>query len=247
MYSEKIESLIKAALIDGVLTEKEKQILFKKAQEEGIDLDEFEMVLDSRLYEHNNASKSQATTNASPKSNKLGEVKKCPACGAIIQSFSALCSECGFEFRTNETTQSIERLFELLNAIEAKSKEDFGGVFGSFKQVMAAEIMNGMGGGDKTTRQKIEIIRTFPLPTTKNDILEFLTLAAPLASSPIPNPLKNPIKFFTRDIEKERDPLAPVWRNKCLQLVEKAKIALKEDKDTLKQIADIVKPLEIYL
>lgn len=247
MYSERIEQLIKAALADGVLTEKEKQILLRRAQEEGIDLDEFEMVLESRLYEHNSANTNQSITSASPKSNKLGEVKKCPACGAIIQSFSAICSECGFEFRTKETTQSIERLFELLNAVEAKSKEDFGGIFGSVKQVIGTEIMNSMGDGDKTTRQKIEIIRTFPLPTTKNDILEFLTLAVPLASAPIPNILKNPIKFFTRDLEKERDPLAPVWRAKCEQLVQKAKIALKEDKETLKQIAEIVKPLEIYL
>ena len=51
LYSEKIEGLIDAALADGVLTEKEKQILFKKAQAEGIDLDEFEMVLDARLVE----------------------------------------------------------------------------------------------------------------------------------------------------------------------------------------------------
>ena len=51
MYNEQIESLITAALADGVLTEKEKQILFKKAEAMGIDLDEFEMVLDSRLVE----------------------------------------------------------------------------------------------------------------------------------------------------------------------------------------------------
>lgn len=49
MYNEQIEALISAALADGVLTEKEKQILFKKAQSMGIDLDEFEMVLDARL------------------------------------------------------------------------------------------------------------------------------------------------------------------------------------------------------
>ena len=51
LYDEKIEALISAALADGVLTEKEKQILFKKAQAQGIDLDEFEMVLDARLVE----------------------------------------------------------------------------------------------------------------------------------------------------------------------------------------------------
>lgn len=49
MYSEELEYLIDAALADGVLTEKEKQILFKRAQAMGIDLDEFEMVLDARL------------------------------------------------------------------------------------------------------------------------------------------------------------------------------------------------------
>lgn len=49
MYDEKLETLITAALADGVLTDKEKQILFKKAEAMGIDLDEFELVLDGRL------------------------------------------------------------------------------------------------------------------------------------------------------------------------------------------------------
>ena len=45
IYNNQLEALIEAALADGVLTEKEKQILFKKAQMQGIDLDEFEMAL----------------------------------------------------------------------------------------------------------------------------------------------------------------------------------------------------------
>ena len=45
MYNEQIENLINLALADGELSEKEKQILFKKAEAAGIDLDEFEMVL----------------------------------------------------------------------------------------------------------------------------------------------------------------------------------------------------------
>ena len=67
MYNEKIEALIKAALADGVLTEKEKQVLFKRAQEQGIDLDEFEMVLDARLIELQKAEKS------APKSTKYNK------------------------------------------------------------------------------------------------------------------------------------------------------------------------------
>jgi hypothetical protein len=51
MYSEKLEKLIELAFADGVLTDKKKQVLLKNAQVEGIDLDEFEMVLDARVYE----------------------------------------------------------------------------------------------------------------------------------------------------------------------------------------------------
>lgn len=51
LYDAHLEKLINAALADGELTEKEKQILFKKAEAMGIDLDEFEMVLEARLYE----------------------------------------------------------------------------------------------------------------------------------------------------------------------------------------------------
>ena len=48
MYNDKLEALISAALADGVLTEKEKQVLFKKAEAMGIDLDEFEIELEAR-------------------------------------------------------------------------------------------------------------------------------------------------------------------------------------------------------
>ena len=47
MYNEQLEKLIEMALMDGELTEKEKQVLFKNAEALGIDLDEFEMVLEA--------------------------------------------------------------------------------------------------------------------------------------------------------------------------------------------------------
>ena len=48
-YNPQIEKLIAIALKDGVVTDKERQILIKKAVEFGIDVDEFEMELDSRI------------------------------------------------------------------------------------------------------------------------------------------------------------------------------------------------------
>ena len=77
-----------------MLTEKEKQVLFKKAQAQGIDLDEFEMVLDARLVELEKAEKAKAAA-AAPKSNKLGDVKKCPNCGAENAQGVKFCNNCG--------------------------------------------------------------------------------------------------------------------------------------------------------
>ncbi len=97
MYNEKIEALIKAALADGVLTEKEKQVLFKKAHELGIDLDEFEMVLDAKLEE-------------SRKKNKTS-VYKCPACGAIVPPNTKVCLDCGLVFSNEES--DIKEIIQL--------------------------------------------------------------------------------------------------------------------------------------
>ena len=140
MYSERLENLIKAALTDGRLTEKEREILYKRAQEEGIDLDEFEMVLDARLVEL-----SRTQGGPSPKNGKMGEVKKCPACGAIVNSFSGMCAECGYAFENIEANRSTARLSELLMKATNKREED-------------------------------RIIRSFPIPMAKADLLEFISL-----------------------------------------------------------------------
>jgi uncharacterized tellurite resistance protein B-like protein len=46
-----IEKLIDLALADGQITEKERNVIFKKAAELSIDADEVEMVLDGKLHQ----------------------------------------------------------------------------------------------------------------------------------------------------------------------------------------------------
>lgn len=113
MYNERLEQLIDAALADGELTEKEKQILFKKAQEMGVDLDEFEMVLDARLVKLKKAEEEKAKSSA-PKSNKFGDVKKCPSCGAMVQSYQGACPDCGYAFEDKGSNTAVIELSKLL-------------------------------------------------------------------------------------------------------------------------------------
>lgn len=252
MYNEKIESLINYALADGELTEKEKQILFKKAEEEGIDLDEFEMVLDAKLHEKQQSLKQPvASATAAPKSDKFGDVKKCPACGAMIQSFQTKCSDCGHDFRNVESASSIREFFKDFQTIESKvvmrENTNNGGLMG--KLVGSIESM---GGGDwkrAVFTKKKEFIMHFPIPNAKEDILEFLSMAVPLASPAKKSTFSAFKKFgahFGDDHAKDYDfMIAEVWVQKCEQIVMKAKFSMKEDKKALEEIMQYANELGI--
>lgn len=49
MYSKELNKLIKAALYDGTVTDKEREVIRKKAVSEGIDPDEIDIILDKEL------------------------------------------------------------------------------------------------------------------------------------------------------------------------------------------------------
>lgn len=76
MYNEKLEALITAALADGVLTDKEKNLLFKKAEAMGIDRDEFELVLNGRLAKRKKEMEEQAAKKKGAIPQELDELIK---------------------------------------------------------------------------------------------------------------------------------------------------------------------------
>ena len=211
MYNEQIENLINLALADGELTEKEKQILFKKAEAEGIDLDEFEMVLNSKLFEKQQTIKNVAPSVASPKSDKFGDVRKCPACASILQSFQTKCDDCGHEFRNVEAVGSSQKLFDLLQAatlrkskalsdLEHQKNERLAALSqkhnsdGALVKIFAGksraenqeeeredlirELDHGRMNIEKSIqKEKANIIKNFPVPNSKEDLLELLAMA----------------------------------------------------------------------
>ena len=80
-YNEELEQLIEIALTDGVLTDKKKEVIFKKAQALGVDIDELEMDLEARVYklqqgQQNNVAPVQPTTPAEEKKPILSDKTK---------------------------------------------------------------------------------------------------------------------------------------------------------------------------
>ena len=79
-YNEELEQLIEIALTDGTLTDKKKDVIFKKAQALGVDIDELEMVLEARVYkmsqQANNVAPVQPETPAEEKKPILSDATK---------------------------------------------------------------------------------------------------------------------------------------------------------------------------
>ena len=65
-----LEKLIQAALADGIVTDKERSILIKKIKEAGGDVDEFEMLLDARIFEATKKTAKVETPKAASKPAK---------------------------------------------------------------------------------------------------------------------------------------------------------------------------------
>lgn len=251
MINENLNTLIEFALADGELTEKEKQILFKKAEAEGIDLDEFELILEAKLYKFKQAQTPQKVENVSvaPKSDKLGDIKKCPACGAITESFSIKCSDCGTEFRNIEASNSVIKFFEKLDEIEAtrnsnfyenKSRNKIGlgtiilwlffwYILIFFKGLQLLIDKSKSAKWSTTDARKEELIMNYPVPVSREGIFEFLTLSTSKIHS------ASYFNIFSEDT-KYRNAWNRIWLKKIDQITSKASISIKGDSKTFSEV-----------
>ena len=100
-----------------------------------------------------------------------GELHKCPNCGELLNAFEVSCPACGYELRGSRAANAVRELSAKLENIEqsrepSKSHSLMGKLYGSDGQI------------GKTDAQKISLIRSFSIPNTKEDISEFMILAA---------------------------------------------------------------------
>lgn len=156
MFSPELERLIEATLEDGILEDHEKAALVRRAQAEGVDILELEIyinsILQKRQREEQNAAKNRAKEREKEKQAKFGRV--CPNCGKQIPPMTIKC-ECGYEVtNANQTVSSVKLLSEKIANISTSGLSD----------VQRAQSIR-------------ELVSTFPVPNTKEDIIDFLSLS----------------------------------------------------------------------
>ena len=159
MFSQELENLIQASLEDGVLDDYEKAAIVKRAEREGVDLAELEIYINSLLQKRARELENEknAVRKQAEKEKKEAFGRKCPNCGAQVPPLALKC-ECGYEFTKKESVSSVQLLSDKIYKITRSTK-------------------------DKEERNKLitDTINLFPVPNTREDIIEFLALSLPNA------------------------------------------------------------------
>jgi len=112
-----------------------------------------------------------------------GKILKCSNCGNPLKSFEATCSTCGHELRGAKALSAVSELASKIETVSAsatyldtrpaETTDKQKGFFRSMLDEEAAERA-----ASQIEKQKINLIKSFPVPNTKEDILEFAFLAS---------------------------------------------------------------------
>jgi len=176
MFSKELESLIQATLEDGKLEEYEKAALVKRATAEGADLTELEIYINSLLQKRQRElnQKKEELEQKYEKEKKEAFGRTCPNCGAQVPPLTLKC-ECGYEFTTTKSLSSIQVLSDKIEKVQSKpfcNKDEDSSEY-------RAEVK-------QRNEQIVNLINLHPVPNTKEDIIEFLSVSLSSATVKIP-------------------------------------------------------------
>ena len=157
----KNEDFIDMVIAKGFVTEDDEDALWHKTDD--VSCAECRSYLAARLEEKKRIDEENAREEAefenrrksASSSKKQGNMKICPNCGATVQGGNAKCPECGFAFMDVDAVSSAQELDRRLRKI--------------------------VGTSDDCDKQRAAIISSFPIPNTREDLLEFLSAMEPKA------------------------------------------------------------------
>ena len=173
MFSKELENLIQATLEDGVLEEYEKAALVKRAQTEGVDITELEIYINSLLQRRSRELENEKKTKREQSEKEKREAfgRKCPNCGAQVPPLMIKC-ECGYEFTTQKHVSSVQILSDKIDQIIMAPMKNIKPNDDDSEDKYKEEIR-------ERNKKVRDTIMMFPVPNTKEDIIEFLALSAP--------------------------------------------------------------------
>ena len=147
-----IRKLINIATEGGEFSEKQKEIILRKAEKLGEDVDEVEMMLKIMNQSHPNQAK------------RTDDKKmRCPGCGAVISETTFACPECGYVLQ-QENSASIEAR-KTIELYERKLRDASEKAPSSFMELLDTQAPE---------KRMAQVINSFTMPTTKEGLTQLL-------------------------------------------------------------------------
>lgn len=117
LIPEELQALIQQYLTDGVLTDKERQVILDEAEEMGLNRKKIDLILDAEVQ------KIDQQTDAAVRKQKG---KTCPYCGGNVPLLTDKCPHCG-ENITAQASEELQEIFDNLEdaLVDLKSGKDF--------------------------------------------------------------------------------------------------------------------------
>ena len=149
-----------------------------------------------------------------------GDMHKCPNCGELLKSFLSNCPACGHEVRNVQISDSIKELTTKLEKVDlremprSENKSFLKKTFGiDLKELNGYAEAERKEFEEQKEKDKANIIKNFPIPNAKEDVLEFMILAS-----------SNMDKKVSKGIVYD------AWKSKFEQAYQKAKLLFKDER-----------------
>lgn len=173
----------------------------------------------------------------------VGSIKKCPACGEEITSFTAICQACGHELNSKQVSDTLNRFITQIDNCEklianssnagktgwsswSKSKKVwwiiFNVLFACIPLVIYMIIplitIKSTPRLSKEEKQMASLVENFPFPNDRESILEALVFA------------KEKIDFISKEkVDRKSAYWMRLWCSKAEQLKQKADLMFPND------------------
>lgn len=150
--------------------------------------------------------------------NQTGLTKRCPSCGHSVSSIDLVCPACGTSLEDTRVSSAAQLLANNLNAIDKKKE----GIIRNFIRTAQDKV------SDKAT-QKAQMIKSFPIPNTKKDLLEFIHMAASSINVKVLLGMND--SNLDDDALRSEKLLSETWLDKMESVYQKAKTLFSGDTD----------------
>lgn len=155
---------------------------------------------------------------------------KCPNCGSSLESYTSNCPYCHTEIRNVKSSEAMEKFSKGLEKIRSKEMPKYDGKESLLKRTIGVDLSKDVKAREEfednfKNRMNEEIadyINNYPVPNSKEDLVEFMILVTSNVNSKNDNP----------------DVIKKAWESKMEQVYKKSKITLKNQSD-IKIIDDL--------